>query len=154
VAPGGTVDLSKLSTGDKVIAGSGIALFIFSFFPWFGLDTGFGSYSESGWSSIFSMFAILVGMAMVAVILLPMFGVDLPELGMPWSQILFIAGIVAAALVLLQLLIGSSTSGVDLDRKIGVFIGLLAAAGLAAGGFLKKQEGDGGGAAAGPPTSF
>jgi len=148
------VDLSKLSTGDKVIAGSGIALFIFSFFPWFGLDTGFGSYSESGWSSIFSMFAILVGMAMVAVILLPMFGVDLPELGMPWSQILFIAGIVAAALVLLQLLIGSSTSGVDLDRKIGVFIGLLAAAGLAAGGFLKKQEGDGGGAAAGPPTSF
>lgn len=148
------MDLSKLSTGDKVIAGSGIALFIFSFFPWFGLDTGFGSYSESGWSSIFSMFAILVGMAMVAVILLPMFGVDLPELGMPWSQILFIAGIVAAALVLLQLLIGSSTSGVDLDRKIGVFIGLLAAAGLAAGGFLKKQEGDGGGAAAGPPTSF
>ena len=98
------MDLSKLTTGDKVIAGSGIALFIFSFFPWFGLDTGFGSYSESGWSSIFSLFAILIGMAMVAVILLPMFGVELPELGQSWSQILFIAGIVAGVLILLQLL--------------------------------------------------
>jgi hypothetical protein len=83
-----------------------------------------------------------------------MFGVDLPDLGQSWSQILFIAGIVAAVLVLLQLLIGGSTAGVDLDRKIGVFLGLLAGLGLAGGGFLKKQEGDGGGAAAGPPTSF
>ena len=148
------MDLSKLTTGDKVIAGSGIALFIFSFFPWFGLDTGFGSYSESGWSSIFSLFAILIGMAMVAVILLPMFGVELPELGQSWSQILFIAGIVAGVLILLQLLIGSSTAGVDLDRKVGVFLGLLAGIGLAGGGVLKKQEAEGGGAAAGPPTSF
>lgn len=149
------MDLSKLSTGDKVIAGSGIALLIFSFFPWFGIDvSGFVSYSESGWSSVFSLLAVLIGIAMVAVILLPMFGVDLPELGMAWSQILFIAGIVVAALILLQLLIGSSTAGVDLDRKIGVFLGLLAGIGLAGGGFLKKQEGDTGAAGAGPPTTF
>lgn len=151
------MDLSKLTTGDKVIAGSGIALFIFSFFPWFGIDVGFASYSESGWSSIFSLLAILVGIAMVVVVLLPAFGVDLPELGMPWSQILLIAGIVAAALILLQLLVGSSTAGVDLDRKIGVFLGLIAGIGLAAGGFLKKQEGDTGvvgGGPAGPPQSF
>ena len=59
----------------------------------------------------------------------------------------------AGVLILLQLLVGSSTAGVDLDRKIGVFLGLLAGIGLAGGGFLKKQEGDAG-AAAGPPTSF
>jgi hypothetical protein len=147
------VDLSKLTTGDKVIAGSGIALFIISFFPWFGIEAGFVDYSESGWSSIFSMLAILVAIAMVAITLLPHFGVQLPELGMPWNQVMFIAGIVVGALVLLQLLIGSSTAGVDLDRKIGVFLGLVAAAGVAAGGFLKKQEADAPGAA-GPPQSF
>jgi hypothetical protein len=148
------VDLNKLSTGDKVIGGSGIALFIFSFFPWFGVDTPIGTYSENGWSTVFSLLAILIGVAMVVVVALPAFGVELPELGMPWSQILFIAGIVAAALCLLQLLIGNSTSGFDLDRKIGVFLGLLAAIGLAAGGFLRKQEGDEGSAPAGPPQSF
>ena len=150
------MDLSKLSTGDKVIAGSGIALFIISFFPWFGLDLGITDYSESGWSSVFSLLAILIGLAMVAVILLPMFGVDLPDLNVPWWQILFIAGIVSAALILLQLLIGSSTAGVDLDRKIGVFLGLIAGIGLAAGGFLKKQEVEAGptGGTSQPPTTF
>ena len=150
------MDISKLSTGDKVIAGSGIALLVFSFFPWFGIDVagGFASYSESGWSSPFSLIAILLGIAMVAAVVLPAFGVELPDTGMPRSQILFIAGIVAAALVLLQLLIGSSTAGVDLDRKIGVFLGLLAALGLAGGGFLTKQEGDEGAGGAAPPTTF
>ncbi len=145
------MDLSKLTTGDKVVAGSGIALFIFSFFPWFGIDVGFASYSESGWSSIFSLLAILVGIAMALIVLLPMFGVELPELGMPWSQILFITGIVAVALLVLQLLVGSSTAGVDLDRKIGVFLGVVAGAGLCFGGFLKKQEGDTAPSAGPPP---
>lgn len=148
------MDLSKLSTGDKVIAGSGIALFIISFFPWFGIDLGFGaSYSEGGWGSIFSMFGILVGLAMLAAVVLPAFGVELPELGAPWSQVLFIAGFVCLGLILLQLLLGGDEGGVDLDRKIGAFLGVIAAGGLAAGGFLKKQEGDGAGSA-GPPTSF
>jgi hypothetical protein len=150
------MDLSKLTTGDKVVAGSGIALFIISFFPWFGIDLGLADYSESGWSSIFSLLAILVGIAMVVVVLLPMFGVELPDLNMPWSQILFIAGIVCAALVVLQLLVGSSTAGVDLDRKIGVFLGVVAAAGLCVGGFMKRSEesAGGGASAAGPPTTF
>ena len=153
------MDLNRLSTGDKVIAGSGIALLIFSFFPWFGIDVGIVSYSENGWSTVFSLLAIIIGLAMVAIAVLPAFGVDLPELGMPWSQILFIAGIVAAVLLLLQLLIGNSTGGVDLDRKIGVFLGLLAGIGLAAGGFLRKQEGDtavppAGGTGGTPPQTF
>jgi hypothetical protein len=148
------VDLSKLTTADKVIAGSGIALFIFSFFPWFGIDLGFGAdYSEGGWGSIFSMLGILVGIAMLVVTVLPMFGVDLPELGAPWGQILFIAGIVCVALIVLQLLLGGDEAGVDLDRKFGAFLGTLAAIGLCVGGILKRQEGDSG-ATAGPPSSF
>ena len=41
------MDLSKLSTSDKVVAGSGLALFIFSFFPWFGVE-GFDGGRTSG----------------------------------------------------------------------------------------------------------
>ena len=46
------MDLTKLSNGDKVVAGSGIALFIFSFFPWYGVD-GF-SDGRSGWDYFFT----------------------------------------------------------------------------------------------------
>ena len=64
-----------------------------------------------------------------------------------------IAGIVCAALILLQLLIGGSEQGVDLDRKIGVWLGTLAALGVAAGGFLKKSEPEAG-VSNTPPTPF
>ena len=35
------MDLTKLTLGDKVLAGSGLALFVFSFLPWFGVE-GYG----------------------------------------------------------------------------------------------------------------
>ena len=58
---------------------------------------------------------------------------------------MLIAGGVAAVLILLQLILGGSAGAggfeVDLDRKIGVFLGLLAGLGLAGGGFLKLQGG-------------
>ena len=34
------MDLNKLTTSDKVIAGSGILLFIADFLPWFKVDFG------------------------------------------------------------------------------------------------------------------
>ena len=41
------MDLNKLSTGDKVIAGSGIVFLISMFLPWWGLDFDeFGSGVE------------------------------------------------------------------------------------------------------------
>jgi archaellum biogenesis protein FlaJ (TadC family) len=150
------VDLSKLTTADRVMGVSGVLLFIFSFFKWFGKDVDLGiahaSYGQSGWSSIFSLLGILVGIAIVVVLVLEKFTtVQLPKLPIPWKQAYMIAGIVCAALVLLQLLVGTSKSGVDLDRKYGVFIGTLAAIGVGVGGFLKNQEPEQGTT---PPTSF
>ena len=61
------MDLSKLSNGDKVIGGSGIALFVFSFFPWFTIDAAFIDYSESGWDYFFTgIIPTLLGVALVA----------------------------------------------------------------------------------------
>jgi hypothetical protein len=148
------VDLSKLTTGDKVMGGSAALLFIFSFFDWFGLGEGAFSYSENGWGSVFSLLGILVGLVILVVLILQkLTTVQLPDLPLPWAQAYFIAGIVCAALILLQLLIGGSEQGVDLDRKIGVYLGTLAALGVAAGGFLKKSEPESG-VSNTPPTPF
>ncbi|MCU1355165.1 MAG: hypothetical protein JWM89_583 [Acidimicrobiales bacterium] len=148
------MDLSKLSTGDKVLGGSGIALFIFSFLRWYGLDQTVSagtfsqhfSYSESGWDYfLFGIIPALLALALVAYVVVTKLldGVTLPDLPFPWATAVLGAAGLAALLVVLKLLIGASRGGVDLDRKYGIFLATVAALGLAAGGFLKFQE-DGG----------
>ncbi len=150
------MDLSKLSTADKVIAGSGILLFIFSFFPWYGIDLGpFGSVTGNGWDVGFLWGGLpaLLGLALAVVVLLPMFAADvkLPDLPVTWGQAILGVAVFAAFWVILKLLIGES----GLDREIGMFLAALAAAGLAAGGFLKfQEEKSGAGSASTPPSAF
>jgi len=134
------VDLSKLSTSDKVVAGSGLALFIFSFFPWYGVD-GFDG-GRNGWDYfLFGIIPVILGLAMVAVVALKAFSdTDLPELPIPWGQAMLIAGGLAAILVVLKLLIGDDVLGFDLDRKFGLILSALSTIGLAVGGYLKSQE--------------
>ena len=67
---------------------------------------------------------------------------QLPDPPVPWAQVHMGTGIVAAVLVVLRLLIGSEESGVDLDRKFGLFLAVIAAIVVAVGGFKKSQEGD------------
>ena len=162
------MDLSKLSNGDKVIAGSGIALFIFSFFPWFTIDAAFIDYSESGWDYFFTgIIPTLLGVALVAYVVVTKLNdnVKLPELPVAWPLVVLGAGALAGILVLLRLLIGGDDSGTGvLDRSIGLFLATLAAIALAFGSFLKfKEEGGelptkggtpGTGTGSTPPTPF
>jgi len=165
------MDLSKLSNGDKVIAGSGIALFIFSFFPWYGVD-GYAD-GRSGWDYFFTgIIPVLLAVALVAYVAVTKLadGVKLPDLPVAWPLVVLGAGALAAVLVLLRLLMGDSVdvpfaSDFDLDRKAGIFLATLAAIGLAFGSFLKfKEEGGelptkgggtpGTGTGSTPPTPF
>lgn len=134
------MDLSKLSTSDKVVAGSGLALFIFSFFPWYGVD-GFDG-GRNGWDYfLFGIIPVLLGLAMVAVVAVKAFSdTQLPDLPVSWGQAMLIAGGLAAILVVLKLLIGDDVLGFDLDRKFGLILSALSAIGLAVGGYLKSQE--------------
>ena len=64
---------------------------------------------------------------------------------MPWGQVHLVAGIVAAVIVVLRLLIGSDDvggidTGVDLDRKFGLFLAVIAAIVVAVGGFQKPRR--------------
>jgi hypothetical protein len=142
------VDLNKLSPAEKIIAGSGVALLIISFLPWFGLR----SYSVNGWNNPLSSLAVIVGILMVVQIAFARFtSVTLPKLPVTWGRAHLILGVVAFALVVLQFIVGDkiSASGltglgirlsVDLDRKFGLFLGLIASAGLAYGGYQRSRE--------------
>lgn len=139
------MDLSKLTTSDKIIAGSGILLFIAYFLPWFKVD-GFGdsvSWSGGDVGFLWSTLPMLIGLVMAGLVIASkMFDVKLPDPPVPWGQAYLGLGALAALLVLIKLLIGEEVLGFDLDRGFGLFVAAIAAIGLAVGGFLKFQAGE------------
>jgi hypothetical protein len=140
------------------MGGSGVLLVLLSFLKWFGIEAkvaGFGTfatYSENAWGSIFSLLGVLLALVIVVVLALQKFStVKLPELPMPLTQAYLVGSVAVAALILLQFLIGGSKDGFDLDRKIGLYLGSLAAIGMAVGGFLQSKEPS---TSSGPTTTF
>jgi hypothetical protein len=142
------VDINKLNTGEKVIGISGILLLIFSFFPWLGFSAGPFSASKSAWTFTLCWLAVVLGVLMAGYVIAKAAGVDMPDLGnVRWAHILLGVAIVAFVFILIKIIVGPSTGGVDIsgtgvskDRKIGIFLGLIASAGLVAGAYLNAKE--------------
>lgn len=153
------LDINKLSLGDRIVAISGVLLVVFAFFKWYGVDVGGQTAGFSGYHYfLFGVIPVILGVAMIVQIALEHFSdVQMPKLGnLTWGQIHLILGAIAFALVLLKVIIGDDYFSVSLDRKIGLFLALIAAAGLAGGGFLKMREAQAaaaGGSAPPPPTA-
>jgi hypothetical protein len=132
---------NALSVGEKIILPAGVVLFIVGFFPWYSVDLGpLGTYTRSGWESpgaIWSILAILVGLAMAGVVVVKNLGtVEVPDNvgGFTWPKIHLGAGVAAVLFVLVKLANESSHMG------FGFYVGIIAAAALAAGGFLMFRE--------------
>jgi hypothetical protein len=142
------LDINKLNTGEKVIGVSGVLLLIFSFFPWLGFSYGGFSASKSAWTFTLCWLAVILGVLMAGYVIAKAAGVDLPELGnLRWAHVLLGVAIVAFVFILIKVIVGPSTGGVDIsgtgvskDRKIGIFLGLLASIGLVAGAYLNAKE--------------
>ena len=72
----------------------------------------------------------------------------MPDLGgVTWAQVILIVATVAFVFILIKLITGPGTGGVSLagsgvskDRKIGIFLGLIASGGQLAGAFLNAKE--------------
>ena len=150
------MDLSKLSTADKVISGSAIGLFIFMFFDWFEVSFGGSSdvFSASAGGNgfdvgfIWGVFPMLLGFLMLAIVALRAFSpdTDLPDLPFSYGRLLLGLGGLAGFLVTLKLIIGEDDEGIpgiEISRQFGLFAATLFAIGLGVGGFLKMQEDDG-----------
>lgn len=148
------MEADRLSTGEKVSAVSAILLFVFTFFDWFGVEVsgveGFsGTVSGAGGSAwdaldlipIFLMLTIVVAIG-VAVIRLT--DADF-EPAISLNSVVAVLGGISVLLILFRIVSPpgfESFGGVEIDTtlKIGIFLGLIAAAGIAYGGYSAMRE--------------
>ncbi len=154
-----TVDLNKLSLGDKIAGGCGIVLIIGLFaLPWHKIEFDFLGTSASESCSAFSCtntfwawLAFLLTAAIVAVIILDrLTSVELPELPIPLNQAVFYGSIAVGALLILKLITKMEYLG------WGAYVNILLAGGMIYGGFLifKEESPATGGGGGGEPQAF
>ena len=158
------MDTSRISFGEKVAAASGLALIVLMFFNWFGYDAGagFGGAESPGltaweWMSFLDILLFLAGA--IAVALAVARAADaMPDLPWPPGMVVAAAGGLAFLIVLFRLLapgdgpLDELVGDLDATRELGVFLGLIASAGIAFGGYAAMNE-RASGAAPGTRTS-
>jgi hypothetical protein len=148
------MEVDKLNTGEKVSAVSAILLFIFMFFDWFGAKVsgvpGFSGSIEGGagsaWDAldVIPIFLMLAIVAALGVAIIRLTDADL-EPPVSLNTIVAALGGLAVLLILYRIIDppgGDSLAGVSVDitLKFGIFLGLIAAAGIAYGGYSAMRE--------------
>ena len=146
--------LDKLSPGEKIAGGSAILLFIFMFFDWFGVEvSGVGGFSGSvpggGGSAWDALDFIPIILVITIIATLVMVGLRLAdsayEPSVPMSTIVTVLGVISVLLILFRIIDPpsfASFGGVSVDAtlSIGIFLGLIAAVGVAFGGYSTMKE--------------
>jgi len=146
--------LDKLSPGEKVAGASAILLFIFMFFEWFGVKvTGVSGFSGSvpggggnAWDAldfIPIVLVITIVAALVMVVLRLTESAIEPPVSM--SAIVTVLGVISVLLILYRIVdppTFGSFGGVSVEatRSIGIFLGLIAAGGIATGGYSTMRD--------------
>ena len=148
------MELDKLSMGEKISAASGILLFVFMFFDWFGFEVSgvpaFSGTVEGGGGSawdvldVIPIFLVLAVIAAVGVAVIRLIDADV-EPPVSLNTIVAVLGALAVLLILYRIVDppgGESFGGVSVDitLKVGIFLGLLSAAGIAYGGYSAMRE--------------
>ena len=155
------MDVNRLSQGAKIAGIAGIVLFVVMFLGWFGIDVDSAgdlsaddardaadafagdvnadddSFSISAWEA-FSFIDILLFVAAavaVGIAVLKSTGNEF-DLPVPGGTLVAGAGALAVLLILFRLL----DTPYGFDREFGVFLGLIAAAGITYGGYLMMQD--------------
>jgi hypothetical protein len=128
-----------------VAAGSGLALLIFMFVPWYRNDRGFDVQSLSAWKAFAVIDLVLFLAAALAIGLGAARAARAMPRDLPASPATIVAGAgaLAALLVLYRIveLPDPGVEGVEIGRKIGVYLGLIASIGIALGGLTAMSEG-------------
>jgi uncharacterized membrane protein YhaH (DUF805 family) len=149
------MEAGKLSRGEKIAAVSAILLFVFMFFDWFGSKVsgvpGFSGSVEAGanggnaWETldvipVFLMLALVTALA-VAVIRLTDADIE-PQISL--NGIVAALGSLALLLILYRIVFppdfGVPGLSVDATLKLGIFLALIAAGGIAYGGYSAMRE--------------
>lgn len=170
------MDVSRVRTGELLAGASGIALFIIMFLPWFGLSgvveetleqfgnaagVDVGSTNFNAWES-FDFIDIALFLAVIAGVGLAVLAAAQSSVQLPVAASAVTAGLgIFGTLLVIYRIIDPVE---EASRKYGLYLGLIAVAGIALGGWLAMQEegasfggeadrlgGGGGGPSAGEP---
>jgi hypothetical protein len=145
------MDTAKLGTGDIIAAAAGFVLLIALFLPWYGAEAEFGgvsvSESANAWQtmSFIDILLFLVAVIAIAVPVARAMG-SLPA-DVPGPLLVLAAGALGVLLVLFRLvdipapdLPGVADGTFGFGRELGVFVALIAVAGIAYGGWRANME--------------
>lgn len=146
------MDLNKLGVGEKIASVSAIALFVFMFFDWFDVEVSGGGASSgvlgsgTAWDALdnIPIFLLITIVAVLAVAALRLTD-STYEPPFPANIAVVVLGAISALLILYRIIDppgGGSFGGfsVDVSPTFGIFISLIAAAGIAYGGYRGMQE--------------
>lgn len=154
------MDTGNLGRGALIAGVSGLLLFLFMFLGWYGLggpadelieqaqqaaeqlgvegpeeaDTTANAWESFDIIDLVLLLAVIVAVAFAAVELTG------ASVSLPVALSTLTAGIGALAFLLVLYRIINPPGEGDIDREIGIFLGLLATAGITAGGYLGMQE--------------
>lgn len=149
------MDTTRLGRGEMIAAVSAILLLLIMFiFDWFGNDFG----GANAWES-FSVIDIILFITIIVAIGLAVMAANAQTVDLPVAGSALVAGlgILSVLLILFRIIdvpdfggagaaleeaeaLGIDTGGAEIGRKIGVFLGLIAAGGIAYGGYRSMQE--------------
>jgi ABC-type amino acid transport system permease subunit len=137
--------------GERIAAVSAIALFAFTFLPWYGAEpAGEATFATdaggSAWQTLSLVLAVLLVTVVVALVAaaLRLSGSEWRP-AVPLNAAVAVLGALSALLVLLRIALPpdlGSVGGIPLDAtlSLGVFLALLAACGVAYGGYRAMGE--------------
>lgn len=128
------MDLDRLSTGEKIVAGSGILIFILSFIkPWAKVSVFGSSVSFNAWDGYGFLIKLGLLLALVAAVLaiIKAFGTNLNLPASAGVLYLVLAGL-DALFLLLGVIIGPAgtdvvPAGIDVSRGFLLFVGFILA---------------------------
>jgi hypothetical protein len=142
------MDTSRIGRGEMIAAVAGVALLLIMFIDWFGNDFG----GANAWQS-FSFIDIILFITAVTAIANAVLSANAQSVNTPVALSAIVAGLGALSVLLILFRIISppdfgvgdvadalGVEGPDIGRKIGVWLGLIAAGGITFGGWQAMQE--------------
>lgn len=148
-------EVGRISNGLKLAAAGAVALLVVMFLPWYGISAklplvgAIAATDRNAWQS-FAFIDVLLFLACLVVIAAAAvqgFGEE-QQVPLPLPLVVAIAGIVALVLVAYRLIdvpgfgiSGPAASVVQVERKVGPFLGLIASAAIAGGGMIARSAG-------------
>jgi hypothetical protein len=139
------MDFSRVRAGELLAGISGVALFVFMFFAWFGVEGipgGVRFGSVSAWEA-FDFIDLVLILAVIAAVGLVVLSAAQSSVNLPVAASAITAGlgILATLLVLYRILDPPQIAeGVETTRKVGLYLGVAGCAGIAIGGWMAMQE--------------